>query len=216
MSHFTREQLQALRAIHARARLPQKLRYEAHCLAVVTERGFTERVADCSGSEENPTERTVARAALVIAAVNALPMLISDLLEADEARAKAEHDYAACAEAIGVEYAPDTGPTAPGPVEAVVAAIREAARARDQLLDDLDTNVVKICPCQTKVEVPGPHIPECPFSDMEYEPGKTPTQYVEWGEYRATREIGIWLLSSDDPVRRAIGEELRAGKHKEQ
>lgn len=75
-------------------------------------------------------------------------------------------------------------------------------------------NVRKICPCETQVEEPGPHIPECPYSDQEYEPGKTPTQYVEWGEFRATREIGIWLLLSGDPVRVAIGEEIKAGAHK--
>ena len=49
-------------------------------------------------------------------------------------RAKAaEADYAACAAAIGVEYAPDTGPTAPGPRAAVVEAIVHARRAEGQL-----------------------------------------------------------------------------------
>lgn len=33
--------------------------------------------------------------------------------------------YATVCSAIGIEYAPDTGPTYPGPVEAVVAAIKE-------------------------------------------------------------------------------------------
>ena len=30
--------------------------------------------------------------------------------------------------------------------------------------------VRKICPCETLVEEPGPHIPECPYSDPDYEP----------------------------------------------
>lgn len=27
-----------------------------------------------------------------------------------------------------------------------------------------------ICPCETMVEDPSPHIPECPFSDLNWEP----------------------------------------------
>lgn len=41
--------------------------------------------------------------------------------ERDEARA----DYLACAEAVGIVYAPDTGPCFAGPVDAVVEHIRE-------------------------------------------------------------------------------------------
>lgn len=32
-------------------------------------------------------------------------------------------------------------------------------------------SVRKICPCETGVDEPGPHIPECPWSDPDYEPG---------------------------------------------
>lgn len=48
---------------------------------------------------------------------------------------EAEAAFAACAHAIGIEHAPDTGPTAPGPVEAVVAAIENARRAEGALVD---------------------------------------------------------------------------------
>jgi hypothetical protein len=48
--------------------------------------------------------------------------------ERDEAQAA----FSACAHAIGVEHVPDCGPSAPGPVDEVVAAIREAVRARDE------------------------------------------------------------------------------------
>ena len=30
-------------------------------------------------------------------------------------------------------------------------------------------HVRRICPCETLVEEPGPHIPECPFSDPDYD-----------------------------------------------
>lgn len=48
---------------------------------------------------------------------------------------QAESDYAACAQACGVEYVPDTGPTWPGPVKDVVAAIVEGRRAIGQAID---------------------------------------------------------------------------------
>jgi hypothetical protein len=30
--------------------------------------------------------------------------------------------------------------------------------------------VIPICPCQTDVEIPGPHIASCPWSDPDYLP----------------------------------------------
>jgi len=53
--------------------------------------------------------------------------------ERDAARA----DYAACAHAAGIEYVPDCGATAPGPVEAVVKAIEETRRRVDFLEERL-------------------------------------------------------------------------------
>lgn len=56
---------------------------------------------------------------------------------------EAETAFAACAHAAGIEYVPDTGASAPGPVEAVVKAIGEGRGAIAKLIE-LDADGAKV------------------------------------------------------------------------
>ncbi|HEY1956750.1 MAG TPA: hypothetical protein VGH28_14115 [Polyangiaceae bacterium] len=71
----TEAMLEELERLMAKA-CPGPWRYERHTTVVATLRGHTERVADCSGSEENPVSRTVSTAQLIVALRNALPELL--------------------------------------------------------------------------------------------------------------------------------------------
>ena len=66
----------------------------------------------------------------------ALSTHLQSELDAIRCRAEAaENDYAAVAHAAGIEHVQDTGPSYPGPVDAVVRAIADGRRAEGEVAD---------------------------------------------------------------------------------
>ena len=117
-------------------------------------------------------------------AVHDLAILEEDRVELLGRAEKAEADYAAVAHAVDVEYVPDCGATAPGPVEAVLAAIESDKRDADMLADT-----------RAKLEAA-----EQEAADYHAEIGRLNAQLAAARQYRdnanEAAEVGLRLLGA--------------------
>jgi hypothetical protein len=94
IDHITPDELAALRARHEAANLPWSLSSTGtEILSVYGDQDYR-AVTDTNMWEREPTERELADAALIVAAVNALPRLLDALANAEARAARGEARFA--------------------------------------------------------------------------------------------------------------------------